>query len=390
MKITMTPEEEFNQEVLWILHEIKKELLATPKGKRVEFSIRYYSGAPSAERQRKLLYKLQEWKALEKIESGDLFADNFLSPPKKYLLLINQQKFDRFCKKWENIDENPWLTERTKIIQRNKLIGKQKGKDIRIDLKVPAEETRKQFEELFEELDKKQKALGKLEEQISSQICKDLSVPIQYFKSYEEITKKISEQLAPFKSALEEISRLQSTTKNYLTPALQRLTAPIKQIEEQIRNLNELYKVSDHSLSEAIISPDLMLVQQGAEMISELREVRKLIEKYTIKKDETISVKWFNYKNNSISFHEEIYKPRSEPQARLIRQLVMKCQKENNNGTVLKEGQRVSENNLSNEINLTIEQLRHIKKQLKRSFKDKSFPLKIDSNAEGILLIYTI
>jgi len=100
--------------------------------------------------------------------------------------------------------------------------------------------------------------------------------------------------------------------------------------------------------------------------------------------------KWFNYKNNSISFYGDTYKPRREPQAKFIRQLAMKHQREKNNGTILKPGQRVSEKDLSREINLTIEQFRQIKKQLKRSFKDKGFPLKIDADAEGILLIYTI
>ena len=128
--------------------------------------------------------------------------------------------------------------------------------------------------------------------------------------------------------------------------------------------------------------------------LEELKKIKEKIDKKLIEefneRQKELSVKWFNYKNNSISFYGNIYKPRNKPQAKLIRQLVMRYQRENNNGTVLKEGQRVSENNLSNEINLTIEQLRHIKKQLKRSFKDKGFPLKIDSDAEGILLIYTI
>ncbi len=42
--MNLTPEEQFNQEVLWILEEIKKEQLATPKGEEVEFTIRLTKG----------------------------------------------------------------------------------------------------------------------------------------------------------------------------------------------------------------------------------------------------------------------------------------------------------------------------------------------------------
>lgn len=129
--------------------------------------------------------------------------------------------------------------------------------------------------------------------------------------------------------------------------------------------------------------------REWLDLIQQLQYIRKTLG--DLHKDhEPMPTKWFNPKNNSISFYGNIYKPRNELQAKFIRQLVMKHQRENNKGTVLKEGQRVSEKNLSSEINLTIEQLRHIKKQLQRSFKDKGFPLKIDSHAEGILLVYTI
>jgi len=124
----MTPEEKFNQEVWWILQEIKKEQLATPKGERVEFNIRQpdKSGIiPLVERQRKLLYKLQELGVL-KVEIGDAFYTLF-DEPKKYFLSICQQKFDKFYKKWGGIDENPWLSEESRITQRKKLFkGQQK------------------------------------------------------------------------------------------------------------------------------------------------------------------------------------------------------------------------------------------------------------------------
>jgi hypothetical protein len=106
----MTPEEKFNQEIWWILQEIRKEQLSTPKGEKVEFTLRKppkYSrktddNLPSAEAQRKLLHKLKEWKALD-LESIGLFADdNIFTPPTAYLLTIHQSKFDDFYRLYES------------------------------------------------------------------------------------------------------------------------------------------------------------------------------------------------------------------------------------------------------------------------------------------------
>ena len=103
-----------------------------------------------------------------------------------------------------------------------------------------------------------------------------------------------------------------------------------------------------------------------------------------------IKEKWFHYQNSVITFYGKTYKPSKESHAKFIRQLVSRNQKQNNNGTVLKEGERIPEKNLSIMISTTIKELRDIKKQLIRIFKEKQFPLKIDKNADGILLIYTI
>ena len=110
----MTPEEKFNQDVWWILQEIKKEQLATPKGEKVYFSLRVLPktssirrkdvdyGFPQADTQRKLLYKLKEWKALDLQPTGaDL--DNIFSfnPATSYLLTI-LKKFDEIYRLYEN------------------------------------------------------------------------------------------------------------------------------------------------------------------------------------------------------------------------------------------------------------------------------------------------
>jgi len=333
-----------------------------------------------------------------------------------YFQILPSPKLNKIYQTIQEINENPWFSEISKLVRIKKLLeGKRKQSEGKIDnndkfypeiispkevltikqveerIKKYEEKTalkKEVIEEVNKELEEKRKVFEKLGKQFSSLIPPD---NIHAWERYKELSQEISKQAEPMKKALEQLNVVYSgSIQNSLAPVLQRLALSLKRLEEQIKNFNELYKTPDYSLSEAIISPNLIRAQQEAEIISELKEVRKLIEKSTIKKDEPIPIKWFNHKNNSISFYGEIYKPRNEPQAKFIRQLVMRHQRENNNGIVLKEGQRVSENNLSSEINSTIEQLRQVKKQLKRSFKDKGFPLKIDSNAEGVLLIYTI
>lgn len=110
----MTPEEKFNQDVWWILQEIKKEQLATPKGEKVYFSLKVLPktssirrkdvdyGFPQADTQRKLLYKLKEWKALDLQPTGaDL--DNIFSfnPATSYPLTI-LKKFNELYQLYES------------------------------------------------------------------------------------------------------------------------------------------------------------------------------------------------------------------------------------------------------------------------------------------------
>lgn len=127
MKITITPEEKFNQEVWWILQEIRKEQLSTPKGEKVEFSIRLLSkrsrktdnSLPSAEAQRKLLYKLKEWQTLD-LEPTGLYFDDLFTPPTAYRLIIHQSKFDKLYRLYEggsSYSENKNATPETKNLQ---------------------------------------------------------------------------------------------------------------------------------------------------------------------------------------------------------------------------------------------------------------------------------
>ena len=112
--MNLTPEEKFNQEVWWALQEIKKEQLATLKGEKVYFSLRTLPktasirrkdvdyGFPQADTQRKLLYKLKEWKALDLQPIGADLDDIFsFNPPTSYLLTI-LKKFDEFYRLYES------------------------------------------------------------------------------------------------------------------------------------------------------------------------------------------------------------------------------------------------------------------------------------------------
>ena len=123
----MTPEEKFNQEIWWILQEIRKEQLSTPKGEKVEFSLRKPSkysrkaddSLPTVGTQRKLLQKLKEWKVLD-LEPTGFFVDDIFTPPTAYLLTIRQSKFNEFYRLYESGGsylENKKATPETKNSQ---------------------------------------------------------------------------------------------------------------------------------------------------------------------------------------------------------------------------------------------------------------------------------
>jgi len=111
--MNLTPEEKFNQDVWWVLQEIKKEQLATSKGEKVYFSLRTLTktanirrknidyGFPQADTQRKILYKLKEWKAFNLQSAGadldEIFGFNFVT---SYLLTI-LKKFDEIYRLYE-------------------------------------------------------------------------------------------------------------------------------------------------------------------------------------------------------------------------------------------------------------------------------------------------
>lgn len=111
--MTMTPEEEFNQEVWDVLQKVKRELLATEKGKSVAypFPTRHFAGMGiiSQERQKKLLNKLHEWGALKIRENPWEYP---ASTDTLFYLDIVQPKFDETYKKFQKAcDVNHYLND---------------------------------------------------------------------------------------------------------------------------------------------------------------------------------------------------------------------------------------------------------------------------------------
>jgi len=109
----MTPEEKFNQDVLWVLQKIKEKYLATPekqpapsenlyrshlvniKPHGVEIWLNY--GNEFSQR-KNIIYKLQEWKAFKVLDEtrGDFDYEGT-----RFILEILQPKFDELYKKYE-------------------------------------------------------------------------------------------------------------------------------------------------------------------------------------------------------------------------------------------------------------------------------------------------
>ena len=96
----MTPEKEFEQNIWWILQEIKTEQLRTSGGKKIELWV--YAPSPQGLdciAQHQLLLKLEEWKAIGSVEAGIPLYNGQGS----YLLTIHQAKFDEIYKKYKQL-----------------------------------------------------------------------------------------------------------------------------------------------------------------------------------------------------------------------------------------------------------------------------------------------
>lgn len=108
-----TPEEDFNQEVWYVLGKIQKEKLATIRGKSVEygFPVRQVIGVGvvSQERQKKILSKLQEWGALKIRENP---WEPLESTPNLYYLDLIEPRYEETYKKYQKAcDINSYLND---------------------------------------------------------------------------------------------------------------------------------------------------------------------------------------------------------------------------------------------------------------------------------------
>lgn len=108
-----------------------------------------------------------------------------------------------------------------------------------------------------------------------------------------------------------------------------------------------------------------------------------------LKKKGVVNEKWFFSNNNSINFNGVTYTPTNEAQGKFIKQLVINHRKQNKNRDITRDGKRLQEIIMLNETGVTSDKLKTIIKQLNKAFKEKNFPIKIDKNSDGVLLIYT-
>lgn len=260
------------EEYLNILNRIEKERQRTPKGEPIAFpvpkGVLYAKGIPLPEQETSILRIFEQDGIIEITEKTIPIIDEF--DPYENSETIRAVKIP---------DLDKFKNYRDKLSNLKNQLGKS-YKERKADAEARAKKLRKQFEELNE----RQKELKELEERIYSRVRKDFEVPIQY---YEEITKKISEQLAPIKDALEQAGKLQSAhIKNYLTPALQRLAPYLRQAEEEMKKINEIYSSSKTPyLSKAIVSSNLIEIEQRNQIISEISDLRKLVKELQTKED---------------------------------------------------------------------------------------------------------
>lgn len=97
----MTPEERFAEYVMWVLNGIKEESLATLEGEPIEYNYSHVgaAGVPSNDTEEKILYKLQEWKAIKITDLIDTTSDF----EGRFYLEILQPKFDETYNQYKKL-----------------------------------------------------------------------------------------------------------------------------------------------------------------------------------------------------------------------------------------------------------------------------------------------
>lgn len=182
----MTPEERFNQQVWWILQEIRKEQFYEPEdGKdKVGFSIRTQENhtTPSPDEQRKLLNTLKGWGVLElRPRIDDLFRGNtdLLSPTTHFILTIHLPKFEETYAKYQKAcDVSTYLNNYQDKVYRNLKNNKDKNMNLpefsRLDNKT------RTIAGKISSKNKAQKVIIKFDSQLSAIIANDISVKIPF------------------------------------------------------------------------------------------------------------------------------------------------------------------------------------------------------------------
>ena len=263
---------------------------------------------------------------------------------------------------------------------------------------------------------------------------KNLSIPEELRKNAEKALRQVNESLAPQLDALESVGKSVSRIFNGVTPMAQthfdamnqmakNLEPVIREFEKNQEWIKRIYESSTISSVEAMnpiikdieksleesrklyegyksnktimipVTPRERPTGHDKEILAELKILREFFIKNShpeTGESQTQPLSWFNSRTCAITFNGERYLPRQQAHAKLLRYLFANHQEKKNNGEILKEGQRMTEANLAGILDLTIQEFREIKKQVDRKFRENNFPLKIDKNVDGILLIHTV
>lgn len=320
-KINFPTDPEVIEEYLNILNRIEKERQRTPEGEPIAFPVPkgtlFAKGVPLPDEEASILRKL----------------DGLIKTTQKTIPFIDPLGLDPY----ENIKtiravEIPDLDKlkdyRAKLFELKKQSNKP-YKERKANAEARAKEMRRQFEELDEKqkeketlkkeiieetnkkLEKQRKVFEKLRKQISSLVPRN---SVSAFKQYGELLKEISKQSEPIKDALEKIGRLQSTTdyvKNSLTPALQRFATSAKQMEEAMKTLKEHSRIETPN-AKALIPSDIRRARQEAETLSELREIRTILQGFLTEKTKKNAVKGVQGKTPAIGKIEIIGRDKIE------------------------------------------------------------------------------
>lgn len=133
-------------------------------------------------------------------------------------------------------------------------------------------------------------------------------------------------------------------------------------------------------------NPEILKIKKYKDYLIEVHNYL-YYELHNEKEENKTKDDWYDYEKCSIYFYGTHYNPRGEKQKKLIKELLLSHQIENNNKKILKEGEWKTEKALEQMFNISNIRLKNIKKQINRNFKDKKFPLKIYSKLKKYLLI---